>query len=132
MIFAKIIQYGCRDAPCEKSWKQGNPLAILSRILAQSCVTLCLNYVGRVTHDCARSIFVNDFCTCTCTCIYFQGHEYRVPRIYMYIHVHELTNIESDGGAAGLSDSHTVLSPHCELVVEPSLRQRNRVLPLTG
>ena len=26
------------------------PLAILSRILAQSCVTLCLNYVGR---DCA-------------------------------------------------------------------------------
>ena len=29
------------------------PLAMLSRILAQSCVTLCLNYVGRVTHDCA-------------------------------------------------------------------------------
>ena len=29
------------------------PLAILARILAQSCVTLCLNYVGRVTHDCA-------------------------------------------------------------------------------
>ena len=52
----KIIQlneYGCRDAPCEKSWKKGIPLAILSRILAQSCVTLCLNYVGRVTHDCA-------------------------------------------------------------------------------
>ena len=26
----KIIQlneYGCRDAPCEKSWKQGNPLS---------------------------------------------------------------------------------------------------------
>ena len=63
----KIIQYGCRDAPCEKSWKQGRnplsntikdtstimrnpmpenrgnkeeiPLTILSRILAQSCVT---------------------------------------------------------------------------------------------
>ena len=34
---AKIIQlneYGYRDAPCEKSWKQG--LAILSRILAQA------------------------------------------------------------------------------------------------
>ena len=29
------------------------PLAIISRILVQSCVTLCLNYVGRVTHDCA-------------------------------------------------------------------------------
>ena len=28
-------------------------LAILSRILAQSCVTVSLNYVGRVTHDCA-------------------------------------------------------------------------------
>ena len=56
LLSAKIIQlneYGCRDAPCKKSWKQGNPLAILSRILAQSCVTICLNYVGRVTHDCA-------------------------------------------------------------------------------
>ena len=35
---AKIIQLlnecGCRDVPCEKSWKQGSP---------QSCVTLCLN-----------------------------------------------------------------------------------------
>ena len=29
------------------------PLVILSRLLAQSCVTLCLNYVRRVTHDCA-------------------------------------------------------------------------------
>ena len=27
------------------------PLAILSRVLAQSCVTLCLNYAGRVTRD---------------------------------------------------------------------------------
>ena len=30
MTSAKIIQlneYGCRDAPCEKSWKQGNPLS---------------------------------------------------------------------------------------------------------
>ena len=44
---AKINEHGCRDAPCEKSWKQAIPLAILSRILAQSCVTLCLNYVGR-------------------------------------------------------------------------------------
>ena len=31
-------------------------LAILARILAQSCVTLCLNYAGRVTHGCASSI----------------------------------------------------------------------------
>ena len=38
----KIIQlneWRCRDAPCEKWWKQEVPLAILSRILAQSCVT---------------------------------------------------------------------------------------------
>ena len=30
IISVKIIQlneYGCRDAPCEKSWKQGNPLS---------------------------------------------------------------------------------------------------------
>ena len=65
------------------------PLAILSRILAQSYVTLFLNYVGRVMHDCASildsiakgislfprfftwciptSMFIqlNDFCTCS-------------------------------------------------------------------
>ena len=32
----KIIQlneYGCRDAPCEKSWKQGNPLSNTSTIM---------------------------------------------------------------------------------------------------
>ena len=23
----KMNEYGCRDAPCEKSWKQGNPLS---------------------------------------------------------------------------------------------------------
>ena len=34
------------------------PLAILSRILAQSCVTLCLNYVGRVTHEGVVSLIV--------------------------------------------------------------------------
>ena len=22
-----LNEYGCRDAPCEKSWKQGNPLS---------------------------------------------------------------------------------------------------------
>ena len=36
-------------------------LAILSRILAQSCVTLCLNYVGRVTHDCASIVLLRGF-----------------------------------------------------------------------
>ena len=23
----QLIEYGCRDTPCEKSWKQGNPLS---------------------------------------------------------------------------------------------------------
>ena len=54
---AKIIQlheYGCRDAPCEKSWKQGNPLSNINTIKDTSTImrnygmpTLCLNYVGR-------------------------------------------------------------------------------------
>ena len=38
----KIIllnEWRYRDAPCEKLWKQEVPLAMLSRILAQSCVT---------------------------------------------------------------------------------------------
>ena len=48
----KIIQlneWGCRDG-MHHAKNHGNkeiPLAILSRILAKSCVTLCLNYVGR-------------------------------------------------------------------------------------
>ena len=61
---AKIIQlnaYGCRDAPCERSWQKGNPLSNTIRILAQSRVTLCLNYVGRVTHDCASIVDSHDF-----------------------------------------------------------------------
>ena len=52
-------------------------LAILSRILAQSCVALCLNYVGRVTHDCASildsiakviSLFPRFFAWCIAPC----------------------------------------------------------------
>ena len=46
-LIIQLNEYGCWAAPCEISWKQGIPLAILSRILAQSCVTLSLNYVGR-------------------------------------------------------------------------------------
>ena len=47
----KIIplnEYGCRDAPCEKSWKQGNPLSNIT-IKDTSTImrkTLCLNYGG--------------------------------------------------------------------------------------
>ena len=49
---AKLIQlneWGCRDGMhyAEICGNKEIPLAILSRILAQSCVTLYLNYVGR-------------------------------------------------------------------------------------
>ena len=107
---AKIIQlnqYECRDAPCEKSWKQGNPLAILSRILAQSCVTLYLNYAGRVTHDCASILdsiakgisffprffawcfptsILNDFCTCS---TYFSWFTYKHSYAHAYMRTAE-------------------------------------------
>ena len=42
---AKIIRWQCRDDVALHRAK--NRGAILSRILAQSCITLCLNYVGR-------------------------------------------------------------------------------------
>ena len=50
---ARIIQN--MDIGMHHAKNRGNkeiPLAILSTILAQSCITLCLNHVGRVTHDC--------------------------------------------------------------------------------
>ena len=82
------------------------PLAILSRILAQSCVTLCLNYVGirRVTHDCVSildsiakgiSLFprffawciptsiLNDFCTCS---TYFSWFVYKRSYAHAYMY----------------------------------------------
>ena len=34
-----------RDAPCKKQWKQEVPLAILSSILAQSCVAPLPEYM---------------------------------------------------------------------------------------
>ena len=50
----KVIQLNegqCRDAACEKQWKQEVPLA---NILAQSCVTPPCIFSGKgVTHDCA-------------------------------------------------------------------------------
>ena len=84
------------------------PLAILSRILAQSCVTLCLNYVGRVTHDCASildsiakqislfprffawciptSVFIplNDFYTCSTFFSWFTHINTAIIRSYAY------------------------------------------------
>ena len=88
------------------------PLAILSRILAQSCVTLCLNYVGRVTHDCASildsitkgislfprffawciptSIFIqlNDFCTCS-------THFLHLLHIFLMVRVNAATRMRT-------------------------------------
>ena len=57
------------------------PLAIVSRILAQSCITLCLNYVGSVTRGCASildsiakgiSLFPRFFAWCIPTSIFIQ------------------------------------------------------------
>ena len=52
----KIIQlneYGCRDAPCEKSWKQGNPLSNtikdISTIMPNPLSELCRE--GYACHD---------------------------------------------------------------------------------
>ena len=85
---AKIIQLNVGMHHAKNRGKKEIPVAIPSRILAQLCATLCLNYVGRVTHACASildgiakgislfprffawciptSIFIqlNDFCTC--------------------------------------------------------------------
>ena len=67
------------------------PLAILSRILAQSCVTLCLNYVGRVTHDCAGildsiakgiSLFPRFFAWCIPTSIFIQLNDFYTCSTY--------------------------------------------------
>ena len=98
-------EYGCRDAPCEKSWKQGNPLSNTIKDTSTIMLTLCLNYVGRVTHDCASildsiakgisllprffawciptSIFIqlNDFYTCS---TYFSWFAYDNIRSYAY------------------------------------------------
>ena len=97
---AKIIQN--MDVGMHHAKNRGNkeiPLAILSRILAQSCVTLPTSFRQRVTHDCASildsiakgttlfprffawciptSIFIqllNDFCTCS---TYFSWFAYK-------------------------------------------------------
>ena len=70
------------------------PLAILSRILAQSCVTLCLNYVGRVTHDCASildsiakgiSLFPRFFAWCIPTSIFI--HFYTCSTYFSRINI---------------------------------------------
>ena len=80
---AKIIQLNEKmDVRMHHAKNRGNkeiPLAIPSRILAQTCVTLCLNYVGRVTHDCASilagiakgiSLFPRFFAWCIPTSIF--------------------------------------------------------------
>ena len=75
-------EYGCRDSPCEKSWKQGNPL---SNTIKDASTTPCLNYVGRVTHDCASildsiakgiSLFPRFFAWCILTSIFIQLNDF--------------------------------------------------------
>ena len=52
-----LNEWQCRAAVCEKGWKQEVPLAILSRILAQSCVNppfllreLLVSTIFRILH----------------------------------------------------------------------------------
>ena len=99
-------EWGCRDE-MHHAKNRGNkeiPLAILSRILAQSCITLCLNICReglrmivlvslivllngfpcfhdfRMVHLIPTSPFIqlNDFCTCS---TFFYG-----SCVYVYIH----------------------------------------------
>ena len=51
------IQLRCRDAPCEKSWKQGNPLSNTIKDTSTIILNPSLHNSDKgVTHDCA-SIF---------------------------------------------------------------------------
>ena len=106
--------YSNMDAGMHHAKNRGNkeiPLAILSRILAQSYVTICLNYVGRVTHGCSiydsiakgislfprfftwcipTSILIqlNDFCTCSTYCSWFT-----YKRSYAHVYMHRAAHL---------------------------------------
>ena len=78
-------EYGCRDAPCEKSWKQGNPLS--NTIKDTSTVTL---FRQRVTHDCASildsiangiSLFPRFFAWCIPTFIFIKLNDFTLVYI---------------------------------------------------
>ena len=103
---------GYISAPCENIY-HGNKeisLAILSRMLAQSCTTLCLNYVGRVTHDCASildsiakgiSLFPGFFAWCkypTPTSPFIQLNDFCtkfVPRIFYGSRINAITRMRT-------------------------------------
>ena len=85
---AKIIEYGCRDAPCEKSWQQGNPLGNtikdtstimrnpslhnsgkgLRMIVLVSLIILLRGFlvatIFHMVHPYIHIHSMNDFCTC--------------------------------------------------------------------
>ena len=65
-------------------------------------------------------LFVNNSTAHTCT----------RTRCLDNVSCRQLTNIQPGIRAGHLRESHTVLCPHSELVVEASLRQRNGVLSL--
>ena len=89
---AKIIQlneYGCRDAPCEKSWKQGNPLSntikdtstIMRNPLSLYEYASILDSIAkgislfpRFFAWCIPTSILNDFCTCP---TYFSWFAYK-------------------------------------------------------
>ena len=106
----KIIQlneYGCRDAPCEKSWKQGNPLSntikdttITSTIMRNPLPELCREGLRMIvlvsllvllrgfpcfhdlSHGASLHPYLNDFYTCS---IYY----FRVRFAYTRSYAHE-------------------------------------------
>ena len=102
---AKMNEYGCRDAPCEKSWKQGNPLSNtikdISTIMRNPLSKLCREGLCMIvlvslivllrgfpcfhdfSHGCIpTSIFVNDFCTCS---TYFSWFAYKCSYTHAYM-----------------------------------------------
>ena len=70
----KIIQlneYGCRDAPCEKSWKQGNPLSNTIKDTTHDCASILdsiakgISLFPRFFAWCIPTSILNDFYTCS-------------------------------------------------------------------
>ena len=87
----KIIQlneYGCRDAPCEKSWKQGNPLSNTikdtSTIMRNPLSELCREGYASILDSIAKgiSLFPRFFAWCIPTSIFIQLNDFYTCSTY--------------------------------------------------
>ena len=104
----KIIQlneYGCRDAPCEKSWKQGYPLSNTikdtSTIMCNPLPELCREGLRMIVlvslivllrgypcfHDFSHgaSLHPYSFDFSTCSTYYFSGFAYKCSYAHAYM-----------------------------------------------